>query len=114
MRSCHFHEWRSSSPALDLRYDNTMETRCSERGLYTLADKLKRFGYLQATNTEYCILQKQLNGTVRNRQLLVLYTTYCQSCDGAGEGPGGSEGGNSGRRTAGKTSQQLRYGDIPV
>ena len=24
---------RSSSPALDLQYDNTMETRCSERGL---------------------------------------------------------------------------------
>ena len=88
----------------------------AQKGVYRLADTeiLKHFGYLQATNTEYCILQKQLNDMVRNRQLLVLYTTYCQSCDGAGECPGGSEGGNSGRRTAGKTSQQLRYGDIPV
>ena len=34
---------RSSSSALDLQYDNTMETRCSERGLYTVHRAISLF-----------------------------------------------------------------------
>ena len=45
---------RSSSSALDLQYDDTMETRCSERGLHTLADAelLKHFESTTLTTGE--------------------------------------------------------------
>ena len=45
---------RSSSSALVLQYDDTMETRCSERGLHTLADAeiLKHFESTTLTTGE--------------------------------------------------------------